>query len=326
MTNIFSISVITISSILTVIAVYKSFFIKQSKTHKESLFIEAFTKFYFLPKQYKILFTPVFIISSVFTWLFKYVLVYFLDISHISLPSHFFILFSLIVPSIIFFRIVYAIILHYRVTHGNVCILSVIFKELFNISNYRLNNIDLTLMFSIFTFGVFSITTIELICLNLDSINSSIQVNEGVGLDSKYYYWHTICSCDDYSLPAVEPSDSPTFTDSPLFRDSPPRTPSPPLRYEEQLWVNRRNSLADAKALDIGKRILLYKICLARSIPNDIQTLIQNSIWGNHWYDLYTQGFGHDESGNIVHNSLLHSLPGDLTYSFQEGTYSITPL
>ena len=78
--------------------------------------------------------------------------------------------------------------IHYRVTHGNVCILSVIFKELFNISNYRLNNIYLTLMFSILTFGVFSITTIELIYLNLDSINSSIQVNEGVGLDSKYYY------------------------------------------------------------------------------------------------------------------------------------------
>lgn len=111
-----------------------------------------------------------------------------MDISHISLPSHFFILFSLIVPSIIFFRIVYAIILHYRLTHGNVCILSVIFKELFNISNYRLNNIDLTLTVSILTFGVFSTTIIELIYLNIDSINSPVQVNEGVGLYSKYNY------------------------------------------------------------------------------------------------------------------------------------------
>ena len=87
-------------------------------------------------------------------------------------------------------------------------------------------------MFSILTFGVFSITTIELIYLNLDSFNSYVQVNEGVGLDSKYYYWHTICSCDDYSLPTVEPSDSPTPTDSSIFFASSPRTPSPPLRFE----------------------------------------------------------------------------------------------
>lgn len=152
------------------------------------MFIEAFTKFYFLPKQYKILLTPVIFISLVSTGLFKHVSIYFLALSHISLGSHLFIVFSFIVPGIIIFRIFYAIILHYRLTHGNVCIFSVIFKEIFDTSNYRLNNIDLTLMVSILTFGVFSISIIELIYLNIDSINSPIQVNEGVGLDSKYYY------------------------------------------------------------------------------------------------------------------------------------------
>lgn len=304
------------------------------------MFIEAFTKFYFLPKQYKILLTPVIFISLVSTGLFKHVSIYFLALSHISLGSHLFIVFSFIVPGIIIFRIFYAIILHYRLTHGNVCIFSVIFKEIFDTSNYRLNNIDLTLMFSIFTFGVFSITTIELICLNFDSINSSIQVNEGVGLDSKYYYWHTICSCNDSSLTAIDSSDSPGLTNSPILGDSPARSisppptnspifgysparsVSPPPSFEQQLWLNRRESLPDAKALDLAKRILLFKICSARNIPNDIQMLIQDCIWGNHWYDLYSQEYAHDESGNIVHNSVLNHLPGDVTYSFQEGNYS----
>ncbi|CAG8630152.1 3584_t:CDS:2, partial [Scutellospora calospora] len=91
-----------------------------------------------------------------------------------------------------------------------------------------LNNIDLTLTVSILTFGVFSTTIIELIYLNIDSINSPVQ-----------------------------PSDSPTFT------DTPPPTSSP--------------FLPDSPA---------------RS------------------------------SGNIVHNSTLDHLPGDVTYSFQEGDYS----
>jgi hypothetical protein len=322
MSNYFSISFITLSSMLNVIPVYNNLFIKQSKTPKESVFTEVFTKFYFLPEQYKILLTPVIIISLVLTGLFRHVLIYFVNLSHISWISHFFIVFSLLVPGFIFFRIVYAIILHYRLTHRNVCILSLISKELFNISNYRLNNIDLTLMVSILIFGVFSITTIELIYLNLDSINSPIQVNEGVGLYSKYNYWDTICSCDDSSIPTVEPSDSPAPTSSPLFAWSPGRSVSPPPSFEQQLWLNRRESLPDAKALYLGKRILLYKICSARNISNDIQMLIQDCIWGNHWYELYTQEYAHDETGNIVHNSLLNHLPGDVTYLFQEGTYS----
>lgn len=187
MTNIFSISVITVSSIFTVIAVYKNFLYKESKTPKLYMFKEFFTKFYFLPKVYKKLIVPAFFISLVITRLARYVLFYILGLSCIGLTSHFFIVFSLIVPSIIFFRIVNAVILHIRLTHGNISILSVIFKELFNVSHYYLNNINLNLILTIFTLGVFSITSIELIYFNFYGFYSSIQVNEGIRLHTNDY-------------------------------------------------------------------------------------------------------------------------------------------
>lgn len=186
-TNIFSILVITVSSIFTVIAVYKNFFCKESKTDKLSMFREFLTKFYFLPKEYKKLIIPAFIISLGITRLARYVLFDFLGLSCLGLTSHLFIVFSLIVPSIIFFRIVNAVILDIRLTQVNISIQSVIFKELFNISHYNLNNIDLNLILTILTLGVFSITSVELIYFSFYGLNSSIQVNESIRLDSNEY-------------------------------------------------------------------------------------------------------------------------------------------
>lgn len=301
-TNISSISVITISSLFTIIAVYKNFFCKGSKTHKLSMFKEFFTNFYFLPKEAKKLLVPAFIISWIITRLARYVLLDILDLSSLGLTSHLFIVFSLIVPSIIFFRIANAVILHIRLTHGDISIQYVIYKELFNISHYNLNNIDLNLILTIFTLGVFSITSVELIFFSLHGFNGSIQVNEGIPFDTKEYTWHNICSCNDVPLPA-DTSDSPT--PSYFSFGSFSRTSSPALTFEQELWLNRRNSLADAKALDAAKRILLYKICLANNIPADLQMVIQDSVWGNHWYELYTTEYGHDQNGHIVRNHLL---------------------
>ena len=110
-----------------------------------------------------------------------------MGLSCLGLTSHLFIVFSLIVPSIIFFRIVNAVILDIRLTQVNISIQSVIFKELFNISHYNLNNIDLNLILTILTLGVFSITSVELIYFSFYGLNSSIQVNESIRLDSNEY-------------------------------------------------------------------------------------------------------------------------------------------
>ena len=151
------------------------------------MFREFLTKFYFLPKEYKKLIIPAFIISLGITRLARYVLFDFLGLSCLGLTSHLFIVFSLIVPSIIFFRIVNAVILDIRLTQVNISIQSVIFKELFNISHYNLNNIDLNLILTILTLGVFSITSVELIYFSFYGLNSSIQVNESIRLDSNEY-------------------------------------------------------------------------------------------------------------------------------------------
>jgi hypothetical protein len=65
---------------------------------------------------------------------------------------------------------------------------------------------------------------------------------------------------------------------SPFFASESSRSPSPPPTFEQLLWCNRYNSSGDAKALDLGKRMLLNKICIQHGIPEDVKMCIQDNI------------------------------------------------
>lgn len=62
-------------------------------------------------------------------------------------------------------------------------------------------------------------------------------------------------------------------------------SPSEGNSFCAELWKNRLSSGHDAKCLDMAKRILLNKICHMHNIPDDIENMIQDNIWGNHYYD-----------------------------------------
>lgn len=100
----------------------------------------------------------------------------------------------------------------------------------------------------------------------------------------------------------MEGSDKGSDKNSPILSNSPFdfNTPSPtgtpiPPTFAQILWSRRYDSFDDAKRLDLAKRILLRKILddmsarLGKNIPNEVQQCIQDNVWGNHWYDLYTK-------------------------------------
>jgi len=100
----------------------------------------------------------------------------------------------------------------------------------------------------------------------------------------------------------MEGSDKGSDKNSPILSNSPFdfNTPSPtgtpvPPTFAQILWSSRYDSFDDAKRLDLAKRILLRKILddmsarLGKNIPNEVQQCIQDNVWGNHWYDLYTK-------------------------------------
>ena len=97
--------------------------------------------------------------------------------------------------------------------------------------------------------------------------------------------------------PSPPTSSPPTSSPFPGFNNSSSPSPSPsPIpnpftsSFEQELWENRSRSLEDARRLDIAKRILLRKIIESKNnVPNEIEQLIQDRIWGNHWYDLYSR-------------------------------------
>ena len=116
---------------------------------------------------------------------------------------------------------------------------------------------------------------------------------------------------DNNSTSSTPPSNSP-LPEWTQFGPSPSQSPTPPPQpwtFEQILWMQRYRSLEDAKRLDIAKRILLQKIIdanslsLGKNIPNEIQQKIQDNVWGNHWYYLYSNHYHHDTNGNIVPNT-----------------------
>ena len=69
-----------------------------------------------------------------------------------------------------------------------------------------------------------------------------------------------------------------------------PQPSTPGSTFEQELWRNRFRSLEDARRLDIAKRILLNKIISSKqNVPYEIEQSIQDHIWGNHWYDVYSR-------------------------------------
>ena len=87
------------------------------------------------------------------------------------------------------------------------------------------------------------------------------------------------------------PSNSPMPGGSSSYSNpASPQPSTPGSTFEQELWRNRFRSLEDARRLDIAKRILLNKIISSKqNVPYEIEQSIQDHIWGNHWYDVYSR-------------------------------------
>lgn len=152
---------------------------------------------------------------------------------------------------------------------GNYIWFFLIINELLNIRNYRLDNINFNVianLFIFFTFGLFILDVIPNLgsdiapkCLDntVFKIYSANEVNVNNSLQDS---------------PLSSSSSFGSFVFADRFTELPHRT------FEQRLWLNRYDSLGDAKSLDLSKRLLLNKICLARNISAEIQLHIQDYI------------------------------------------------
>jgi hypothetical protein len=188
---------------------------------------------------------------------------------------------------------------------------------MFNIKNYNINNINFNFISTLcilFFFGVFILDPIP--SFSRDAISHLPDNNLFKVLSANEVNVSTNNS-QDTPLPAGSDSspNSPLSVNSPFFSDV--HSDWPPQSLERRLWFNRFDSLADAKALDLAKRILLTKICLVKNITPDVQMHIQDYIWGNHWYELYQRHYTRGEEGVIrpLPLNYYHDESGNLKYA-----------
>jgi hypothetical protein len=183
---------------------------------------------------------------------------------------YYFCIFNLIVPSMLLFRLVLAVFLNAQTSVSGNYICFLIINELLNIRNYRLDNINLNVianLFIFFTFGLFILDVIpnlgsDIAPKCLDNTVFKIYSANEVNVNN---------SLQDSPLSSSSSSFG-SFVFADRFTELPHRT------FEQRLWLNRYDSLGDAKSLDLYKRLLLNKICLARNISAEIQLHIQDYI------------------------------------------------
>lgn len=99
---------------------------------------------------YPISYATCIIMSLCITRLFRTNLILIIDLDHNRIFSHIFIIFSLIIPSIIIFRIVLSIIINIRISSGNINLISIIVSEIINTKHYTIKDIDLNLVCNLF--------------------------------------------------------------------------------------------------------------------------------------------------------------------------------
>jgi len=195
------------------------------------------------------------LISLLFARIIKLGLLNELTLINDDIFHYYFTSFALIIPGLYIYRIVLAAFLNAQ-TLSNHSISFLIISELLNTSNYRLNNININFnlisyICIFFSLGLF----IPYLVPNLSN-NMAFQ-----SLDSTMF---KVYSINDINV-------NPSLQDSPLSDGSNSSFGSsvfaesfsfPNRTFEQRLWSDRFDSLGDAKALDLSKRILLHKICL----------------------------------------------------------------
>lgn len=306
--------VIVLLSLLSFVVIFNNLIKSEGK--KFSLYnifnnIRNFCVYFFImPKPY----FSLILISLLFAKIIRLGLLSEVMLNDYNIFHYYFCLFSLIVPSIYIFRIVLAVLLNYQTSFNGCYIGSLIIYELLNIRNYRLdyinfNNIGNILI--IFTFGFFLLDVIP--CLG---INMSPQ-----SLDDTVFKIFSSNEININNSSHSSPTNSNWSFGSFVFADHSPQSPIRP--FEQKLWLDRFDTLGDAKALDLSKRILLNKICIARNIGADLQLYIQDYIWGNHWYELYSRHYTKGEYGIIrrLPYNYYHDENGKLTYASNGWTY-----
>lgn len=171
-----------------------------SINNKIALTIEQYiVKFHFIPSEYKKLIIIVLLFTIIVVKMLREVSLYMFGFTQINTSTSILILFSLTIPSVILFRIIYNIIYSFFILSGNANILDLAYWELFNKKHYKLNNITSGFLFILLSGASFSLLSIDLDYINWKSEihpyyylknNSTFNIiGSFESLDPKYRYY-----------------------------------------------------------------------------------------------------------------------------------------
>lgn len=115
-----------------------------------------------------------------------------------TIISYIFITFSLIVPSIFLFRIIFYVIIDIITLHNNINLLAIIIGQIANARHYKINDISPHFIVNIFTFSVFGIFILDVIEFSYYLEWKSLNNLNNVSITNKYLVW----SYEDISIPS----------------------------------------------------------------------------------------------------------------------------